>query len=131
MWERAFFIHPAILRIRQFISKWGLYHPDTLRLPRDQRRKDLLGLLLAVLRAVPRHGILRLAVHRHHLGGPVRLVADPRHGGSQRHLAQRPCEAVEAAEAGPVLGTAGGGGWRIILADRQRHVSEGGSDEEA
>ena len=78
MWERDFFIHPAILRIRQFISKWGLYHPDTLRLPRDQRRKDLLGLLLAVLRAVPWRGILRLAVHRHHLGGLVRLVADPR-----------------------------------------------------
>ena len=43
----------------------------------------IVGLLLAVLRALSRRGVLRLAVHRHHLGGPVRLVADPRHGRSE------------------------------------------------
>lgn len=30
VWERDFFIHPAILRIRQFISKWGSVTRDIL-----------------------------------------------------------------------------------------------------
>lgn len=99
--------------------------PDPTRYDRvRQRRSKLLGLLLAVLCAVPGRGVLRLAGHRHHLGRAVRLVADSGNRESERHLAQRSCEAVEDGEADPDVGSDRRHCRRSLLADRTPGLME-------